>query len=115
MKAWNFMIETMCEQLGKDKKHKKKVDKLKMLPESYSVKFLDEYFERAKLMHKMKILLEKHSVKSKVKDPLIESIKEKIKEKDKLLGKKESTHSSKHSPPKQVKPAAIIPAGSVKP
>jgi hypothetical protein len=45
----------MCEHLGKDKKHKKKVDKIKLLPDSYRDEFLRAYYLRAKLKFKLKI------------------------------------------------------------
>ena len=45
----------MCEHLGKDKKHKKKVDKIKLLSNSYRDEFLKAYYQRAKLKFKLKI------------------------------------------------------------
>lgn len=54
--AWRFVMDIMCEQLSKDKKHKKKVDKLKLLPDSYRDDFLKAYFKRAKLRFRLKVL-----------------------------------------------------------
>ncbi len=45
----------MCEHLGKEKKHKKKVDKVKLLPDSYRDEFLKAYYQRAKLKFRLKI------------------------------------------------------------
>jgi hypothetical protein len=55
--AWNYVVDQMCEALGKEKKHKKKLDKLKMLPDNYRDEYLSQYFKRAKLKFRLKVLL----------------------------------------------------------
>lgn len=46
----------MIDHFGKEKKLKKKVEKLKMLPDSIKNEFLNAYFYRMKLRFRLKLL-----------------------------------------------------------
>jgi hypothetical protein len=52
--AWQYTLETMCTE----KKHKKKIEKLKMLPDSMRNEFLADYYKRAKIAHRLKVSIQ---------------------------------------------------------
>jgi Arc/MetJ-type ribon-helix-helix transcriptional regulator len=96
VEAWVFVLDNMCDHFEKDKKHRKKVDKLKMLPDSYRKEFLDLYYRKCKLRYMHRVLLGISDGKGNPYASRSEVIKEEIKLIDKKLGfKKEAGSTAK--------------------
>jgi hypothetical protein len=61
-----------------EKKNKKKLDKLKMLPDSVRDEFLSEYYKKAKINHRIKVYLSMNETKGTPihdKDPMLLDLK----------------------------------------
>lgn len=56
--AWNFVMDILCEQFGKDKKQKKKVEKYRGLHNSFKDEFLRDYLKFCEFRYKVKVALE---------------------------------------------------------
>lgn len=110
--AWHYTIDAMCLE----KKNKKKVDKLKMLPDSVRDEFLSEYYKRAKINHRLKVYLSMNETKGVIiseKDPIRVDLKNKIKAIEKKLGIKKDVKKGKE-PVKPTQAAAASGKGTTK-
>ena len=56
--AWNFVMEILCEQFGKDKKQKKKLEKYRALNNSFKDETLRDYLKMCEFRYKVKVALE---------------------------------------------------------
>ena len=95
--AWQFVLESICEGLGKEKKNKKKLEKLKLLPDSKRDEMLKSYYTRAKLRFRMKVFEQMQIAKGFVnisKDPIYITMKNEQKALEKKLGFKKETNST---------------------
>jgi len=97
--AWQHIFERMCEALGKEKKNKKKLEKLKMLPISKRDEMIAIYYQRAKLRFRMKVykdIMNAKGVSDLSKDDTFIGMKNELKAFEKRLGfKKEIEKAQK--------------------
>lgn len=114
--AWQFMVDHLCETLGKEKKHKRKVEKIRLLPDTYRDEALKRYMARAKLMFRLKIYCDvtqdKEVALVKGKDPKIEAMKKDIKKLESDLGFKKEKSSNKDREPSPNKNAQAAAGGA---
>ncbi|TNV86864.1 hypothetical protein FGO68_gene6999 [Halteria grandinella] len=92
--VWHYTVDIMMTE----KKHKKKLDKLKMLPDSVRDDFLSEYYKRAKIMHRLKVYIQMNETQGtplSEKDPQRMEMKKQIKLLEKKLGFKKAEATSK--------------------
>ena len=95
--AWQHIFDRMCEALGKEKKNKKKLEKLKMLPNSKRDEMLGIYYQRAKLRFRMKVykdIMHSKGVAELGKDDTFLGMKNEIKALEKKLGFKKETEKA---------------------
>lgn len=96
---WNYSIDQQCEAL-KDKKQKKKIEKLRMLPNSYRDEFISDYYKRCLLKYSLKMLQEMSEVHGGQTPQGIEKItlwKTEIKNLEKKIGLKKESVAEKSS------------------
>jgi hypothetical protein len=116
--AWTFVMDILCEQLGKDKKQKKKIEKYRGLHNSIKDEFLRDYLKRCEFKYKVKVAMEMaeaHGGLSPKNSEMVAEWKAEIKNLEKKLGlKKEDKASAGGSHPQKSSSAGGAKGGSKK-